>query len=562
MSAADDWSSTLANPEFQAQPLSVRNTVATNFFNSRVAPNVPKEHLDDARSSFMGEAFPAARAKPEPSMWQWASSDAVPGGGGKADILGAMAKAGGALNTRVQSDVDANAENFGRLHPDSPIMTAINAANGATTSALSKMFVPRNRLAVGLDLVSPAVEGIKAVSKFAPEVPGIFRRIANPVDEMAEAGAGFNPTNAPKPVPTTAAPVAEAAASAVKGSKPGGMAQLAQARAGRNISLGEAQYAIDHPEALSNAKSIDAANEAYADSVPGLKGKVQSLSERLNKTSISTSDYENAINRAGRLLNGTPIKADKALALTPQDALEGVQTINQAMRDKRFTMAMPEDQVRAFMKVKDGLMDYLQNNGAPNVRAAAKDLFEAHVKDAFSNWLPHNKFGSPDALRTMMSMKELGAAGALTAAGHPGGAALIAGNAMLTSPKVWGGLIKGYGAMSQAASSPIVQQGLLAGAAGASNIAGEEPATPTPAPIPKSPNLISMILKANTLNPDKSGQWGKELSGIGLPSSMISKSGKYGLDHVAQRLFDEHAINAPDEYEALNYLKSIAGKVK
>jgi hypothetical protein len=253
---------------------------------------------------------------------------------------------------------------------------------------------------------------------------------------------------APTPTPASAAPSAPP-------NKPGWAAQLIQGRAGRGMSLGEAQYAIDNPNVLSDAKSIPEANAAYADSVSGLQGKTQSIAQRLNQTIIGPGDYNNAINRAGRLLNGTPVPADGATKLSPQDALEGVQTINQALRDKMYTSAMPPQQVGEILKVKDGLMDYLQNNGSPGMRAAAKDLFEAHVKDAFSNWLPQNKFGSTDALRTMSGMGQMAGGAALAAAGHPVGGAILAGNAALSSPRVLGSIIQNVGAAPAALSAGV-----------------------------------------------------------------------------------------------------------
>lgn len=372
---------------------------------------------------------------PQPSIINKLLSNSVPGGGGF-DPLGWVAKGGGMLNKELQAEAGDYAESLGRKaakngdYPESLMGQAALVAPAAVPATLAEAAIPQNRLAAGLTLLGPLAKGAGTAKGVIQDA--LASRAAS--TEASEAAA-----MAKLGIPTTAS---ESASAVPKNSKPGTLAQLIQGRAGRSISLGEAQYALDNPKVLTDAQSIPDANKAYAEAAPGLVGKVQSLAKRLNVTAVGPSDYTEAIDRAGRLLNGTPIPSDKATELTAQDALEGVQTINKAMRDKRFTMSMPEDQVRTFMELKDGLMGFLQENGAPGLRAAGKNLFEAHVKDSFSSWAPKNKFGSTDALRTMTGMGQMGGAAALAAAGHPLAALPIAANAALTSPRVIGGLIK------------------------------------------------------------------------------------------------------------------------
>lgn len=338
-------------------------------------------------------------------------------------------------------------------------------------------------------------------------------------------------------------------------SKPGLFAQWIQGRAGRKISLGEAQYAVDNPAVLDRAKSIDEAVDAYGDAVLGLKGKIQSLRQRLNKASIGSGDYTNAIDRADRLYRGTPIPADKAISLTPQDALEGVQTINQAIRDKQFTMSLPPDQVSEYLKIKDNLMNYLQNNGAPRIRQAARDLFEAHVKENFSSWLPQNKFGSADALRTTWAAGQAGTAASLALMGHPISALPIVANAAMASPKVLGGIIKGAGAVKTAANG----------------LAGEAIGKALPRlPFVLAQNMgtsenpdnraIELLLGANTLNPSKSGSDKSAIEALGLSASESSNSGKNSLTQLTHKMFAAGLIKEDDEGEALKRLKSYASR--
>lgn len=387
----------------------------------------------------------------QPTLKDSLLSNAVPGRGGF-DPLGWIARGGGALNKELQSEAGDYAEKLGYDaakrgdYPDSVAGQAALVAPAAVPATMAEAAIPQNRLSAGLALLGPLAKG---TSMAKGTIQGAIASRAA-ATEASEASA-----MAKLGIPTTSA---EPAAAAAKNSKPGTLAQLIQGRAGRSISLGEAQYALDHPNVLSEAQSIPEANKAYSEAAPGLMGKVQSLAKRLNVTAVGPGDYNEAINRAGRLLNGTPIPSDGATSLTAQDALEGVQTINKAMRDKRFTMALPEEQVRMFMELKDGLMGFLQENGAPGLRAAGKNLFEAHVKDSFSSWAPKNKFGSTDALRTMAGMGQMGTAAALTAAGHPLVALPIAANAALTSPRVIGGLIQNAAAApgAIAAGAPVI----------------------------------------------------------------------------------------------------------
>lgn len=521
-----------------------------------------------------------------PSIFQKAISNNVPGDGGvgRFDPLGWIAKGGGALNREVQKEAEDYAENLGRAaakrgdYPDSLAGKAALVAPAAIPATLAEAAIPQNRLAAGLTLLGPAAKGLgmlKGALTAAPAAEGAAEASGNALARAGKVVAGEEvPAAAAAGARTVegaagaAEPLAAEAVAVPKGpppTKPGFLAQLIQGRAGRNISLGTAQYAIDNPGVLDNAKSLEEANEAYANAVPGLKGKVQSLGQRLNKTVLDPGDYSNAINRAGRLLNGTPIKGDSSIVmgggkplLTPQDALEGVQTINKALRDKMYTSSLPPDQVHEVVALKDKLMDFLQNNGAPNMRAAARDLFEAHVKDAFSDWLPRNKFGTTDAMRTMTGMGQLGTAGAIAAAGAPGVAAPIAANALLSSPRVMGGVVKNLAAVPRAAAT------MMKAAPAAANLAGqEEPAAPTPAaPVVQSPGLISNILKSNVLNPGKSGTYAAEIKKLGLPSSMVSGSGKASITDLARLLHEAGAIPENDEGEAVQYLKGMAGRVK
>lgn len=332
---------------------------------------------------------------------------------------------------------------------------------------------------------------------------GVTREVTQ---EVAPAGAG----SAVKEVP---------AAGAIKPvtNKPGFLAQWVQANT--RVSPRMAQYAIDHPGVMDSGPSVEEATKAYQEAVGGLKGKAQSIGQRLNKTLVDEGDYTDAINRAGRMMNGTLVEGGKPVIANPQDALEGVQTINQAMKDKIYTSKLSPEKMGPVMELKDKLLDYLENNGTPGIRKAGKDLYEAHIRDAFSDWLPRNKYGSTDSLKTTAGGLALAGAGGMALHGNPAAIPLAAGAAM-ASPKVMGGVLRNVAALPRAASM------LTNAAVPASNAAGGQPQE-----LPSA----SYWKAGNTINPGKSGAYGNSLTKIGLPSNMISGSGRNTLQQFADR---------------------------
>lgn len=221
---------------------------------------------------------------------------------------------------------------------------------------------------------------------------------------------------------------------------------------------------LNNPTLLTAAKSVEEATVGYRQAIGDLAGKVKSIGDRLNKVLLNEGDYNSAINRVGRLLNKTELdKNGVPVPLTPQDALEGVQTINRFVRNRQFTMALDKEQLMEIGKVRDGLLDFLQSHGSPKIRAAGTELFNAHAREAFEYWLPLTKGGTTDALRSMFAAHQLvsGLSAALStglaaAGGIPLGAAY--------SPKVAGSVIKNAAALAKSG------QGLQAAGLGLTNI--------------------------------------------------------------------------------------------
>ena len=79
---------------------------------------------------------------------------------------------------------------------------------------------------------------------------------------------------------------------------------------------------------------------------------------------------------------------------------------------------------------------------------------------------------------------------------------------------------------------------------------------------PSENQIVASILRMNTINPSKSGTHGKELSSLGLPSSMVSKSGKSSLSQVAQKLYEGGRIKENDEDEAMDLIKKASGAIR
>lgn len=273
----------------------------------------------------------------------------------------------------------------------------------------------------------------------------------------------------------------------------------------------------------------------------GLKG-LGTIAEESDRASIPPAELET-------MAVGTANKVRRGEAVTPQELYSASQAENHMRQAAKYNepgaaRALESGVLGRAGKVVDAKMAEIY----PEYPSLLKGNAESHAREAASNLVPRNRNGSVNILRPVMAAKE-------AMEGDPTALAFI-------PPATWGTGIRALGAATPVVKAVAPAAFSTAGQVAANAVPNPEPSSSTPSPVPKSPNLISMILKANTLNPDKSGQWGKELAGIGLPSSMISKSGKNDISRIAQILHDEGAIAEPDEGEAVKYLKSIAGKVK
>ncbi len=250
--------------------------------------------------------------------------------------------------------------------------------------------------------------------------------------------------------------------------KPSILAQLGQART--KVPAGDIQQALRDPSVFE-APSVADANAAYGEAVGPVQGVTKSLGQKLDKTILGEADYTDAINRAGRIINGTEMTTDAAgnqvkVPMDPQTALEGVQSINRFLKNKAYTAKLDPAQLSEIYDLKSGLMGWMEGNGSPDIRNAASMVRKAHVNENLSRIMPQNKFGGTDALRTMGAGGELAGATSLALAGHPFAAIPLAVDAVTASPAFLGGAIRNY----QSLSSPAVMGAAGAAANAAQNV--------------------------------------------------------------------------------------------
>jgi hypothetical protein len=230
------------------------------------------------------------------------------------------------------------------------------------------------------------------------------------------------------------------------GGKPGVVAQLGQSRT--KVPAGDLQQAIDDPTVF-DAPSVKDANTAYGAAAGKLKSAARSLRQSTGKVLLGEADWNEAINRPGRILAGTETAADGSLVqMEGQTALEGVQSINRFMRNKVNTAKLDKEQIAELLTQKESLLSWLENNGTPGMRGAAKVLRKAHVKENLSKIMPQNKYGGTDALRTTAAGLTGTAAVSAAAGGYPLVAAPLALEAITASPAFWGGAIRNYHTLS------------------------------------------------------------------------------------------------------------------
>lgn len=250
MAAGDEWDAIQADPEFQAQPAPVKTRVALNFFQQRVAPNVPADQVDSVRHDFFTDAFKPAPQPAAPSTLSMAGSAAM-------DTLKSpvpyLAPVADALRTGIPGGI---ADVAG--HISAPIETAgypnvaagIRGAGALAGTAVGTVgeLVPKTgaELAVA-GLGGPALEGAGNVAAdAAPTVVSKLTGQSVPAAERAISRASelMNPTLLK---PGTIDDATQALGDAIKG---------ARSAVGRRLGLAEDTAAAAHPGRILPTASI------------------------------------------------------------------------------------------------------------------------------------------------------------------------------------------------------------------------------------------------------------------------------------------------------------------
>lgn len=296
MSAADDWSGISSDPSFQAQTPDVKATVANNFFARHIAPNVPPEHLDDVKQSFMSTLGPA------PSLWSKAMSNSVPGGGGITDPLGAIARVGGALNRESQKElgdyVDAQGQASAKRgdYPTSTLGQIAKVAPAAMAATATEL-LPQNRFAAGTVLLGPALKAARAVGAGVSDIPSILSKFMAPAAEAApETSAAVDSTSSL--VPSYAKP--QYANGLLKTELNEQVARNTASAAGDELAASQRAGMIERADALPNMRDLNA--------------QKNTLEDLISKKNSEITDFQNA----GGNPNLTPPEQARLKVLTSQ----------------------------------------------------------------------------------------------------------------------------------------------------------------------------------------------------------------------------------------------------
>lgn len=166
-------------------------------------------------------------------------------------------------------------------------------------------------------------------------------------------------------------------------------------------------------------------------------------------------EFGGTINKASYKPGGviySPQPGPSPVKMDPQTALEGVQSINRFMRNKVNTAKLDPEQIGELLAQKEQLTQFLEQNGTPGMRAAAKVLRKAHVSENLGRIAPVNKSGGTDVLRSMVAAGEGATAASHALSGNVIGAVPYAFDAVAASPAMLGGAIRNY----HSASNPQV----------------------------------------------------------------------------------------------------------
>lgn len=168
MNAGQLWDSIQNDPTFQSAPQTEKDAFAKKFFDTKIAPNVPKEHLASARGDFFRNAFSAPEAPSEISKSEAAMSAFGEALGTDIPVIG---KAVGALRKDIPAAIS---ETAGALAPESKTVQRGAAALGTAIGTTGEMLPKTMGDAAIMALSGPLWRGAKMmlprVSSFLTQI--------------------------------------------------------------------------------------------------------------------------------------------------------------------------------------------------------------------------------------------------------------------------------------------------------------------------------------------------------------------------------------------------------
>lgn len=215
------------------------------------------------------------------------------------------------------------------------------------------------------------------------------------------------------------------------------------------ITKRDIKTVMDDPErVLGSQETLEQALDAYVNAIKingkPLLGKYKALQEATGRTDVPDAAIGRLIDKVGRKMK------DPKNPPTPQELLTALQAINERFQLKSQTAALSPAKAQAFGELRDEILDRLDDT-LPNLREASTKLREAYAREAFSSWLPKNKYGGFDAARTIAAFISGVHGLARVAQGDIIGGGAGAITAAAVSPKVAGAMLKTLPAAERAA---------------------------------------------------------------------------------------------------------------
>lgn len=191
---------------------------------------------------------------------------------------------------------------------------------------------------------------------------------------------------------------------------------------------------LKNPKILSGTETTANALKNYVRSLSAGKEKVISASEFIAKRKKvpipKDADFEKLL--------GESLEKLRAGTATPQDALNAHQSITRILGSREFRKTAD---LREILATKEEILNLLDQT-FPKFKKANRRVREAYIREEFNSFLPLNKNLSPNALRSLIAMRNVSIGVLALSGGDPRvGATLLAG-AIAMSPKAAGLIIK------------------------------------------------------------------------------------------------------------------------